>query len=61
MTVVVSHDTLRSAIAGAFEKSNIKFSYVSDLTKEEFERLLASAIKACVETADFSNHVRNLK
>lgn len=59
--MVVSHETLRSAIAGAFEKSNIKFSNVSDLTKEEFEILLASAIKACIETAEFSNQVRNLK
>ncbi len=57
----VRHDEFERAIAGAFQKSDIKFSKVSDLTKEEFERLLASAIKACVETAEFSNHVRNLK
>ena len=57
----VSHDTFKSAIANAFNKSDVKFSNVSDLTKEEFEWLLASAIKACVETVDFSNHVRNLK
>lgn len=59
--MIVSHESLRSAIAGAFQKSDIKFSKVSDLTKDEFERLLASAIKACVETAEFSNQVRNLK
>lgn len=57
----VRHDEFQRAIASAFQKSDIKFSKVSDLTKEEFERLLASAIKACVETAEFSNHVRNLK
>lgn len=55
------HDVFKSAIANAFDKSDIKFSKMSDLTKEEFERLLASAIKACVETADFSQHIRNLK
>lgn len=57
----VHHDVFKSAIANAFDKSDIKFSKMSDLTKEEFERLLASAIKACVETADFSQHIRNLK
>ena len=31
------------------------------LSKEEFERLLASAIKACVETQDFAQHIRTLK
>lgn len=59
--MIVSHETLRSAIAGAFQNSNIQFSKVSDLTKDEFERLLASAIKASLETAEFSNQVRNLK
>ena len=51
----------KSAIASAFENSDIKFSKVSDLSKEEFERLLASAIKACVETQDFAQHIRTLK
>ena len=46
--MAVHHDTFKSAIASAFENSDIKFSKVSDLSKEEFERLLASAIKACV-------------
>ena len=59
--MAVHHDTFKSAIASAFENSDIKFSKVSDLSKEEFERLLASAIKACVEPADFSQHIRNLK
>ena len=59
--MAVYHDSFKSAIATAFDNSDIKFSKVSDLTKEEFERLLASAIKACVETYDFSNHIRNLK
>ena len=57
----VNHDSFKSAIANAFDKSNIKFERVSDLSKEEFERLLASAIKACVETHDFQQLVRNLK
>lgn len=57
----VHHDIFKSAIANSFSNSDIKFEKVSDLSKEEFERLLASAIKACVETAEFSNHVRNLK
>lgn len=57
----VHHDTFKSAIANAFENSDIKFSKVSDLSKEEFEHLLASAIKACVETQDFAQHVRTLK
>lgn len=59
--MAVYHDTFKSAIANAFENSDIKFSKVSDLSKEEFERLLASAIKACVETHDFAQHIRNLK
>jgi hypothetical protein len=59
--MVVRYDALKNAIANAFDKSDIKFSKVSDLTKDEFERLLASAIKACIETAEFSNQVRNLK
>lgn len=59
--MAVHHDIFKSAIANVFKNSDIKFSKVSDLTKEEFEQLLASAIKACVETAEFSNHVRNLK
>ena len=42
--MAVHHDTFKSAIASAFENSDIKFSKVSDLSKEEFERLLASAI-----------------
>lgn len=57
----VHHSDFKDAIARAFGESDIKFEKVSDLTKEEFERLLASAIKACVETADFSQHIRNLK
>ena len=59
--MAVHHDVFKSAIANAFVKSDIKFSKVSDLTKEEFEQLLASAIKACVDTAEFSNHIHNLK
>lgn len=63
--MAVHHDTFKSAIASAiasaFENSDIKFSKVSDLSKEEFERLLASAIKACVETQDFAQHIRTLK
>lgn len=57
----VHHSDFKDAIACAFENSSIKFEKVSDLTKEEFERLLASAIKACVETQDFAQHVRTLK
>lgn len=57
----VRHSSFKDAIVRAFGESDIKFENVSDLTKEEFERLLASAIKACVETADFSQHIRNLK
>lgn len=59
--MAVHHDIFKNTIANAFKNSDIKFSKASDLTKEEFEQLLASAIKACVETAVFSNHVRNLK
>ena len=59
--MAVSHNDLKSAISNAFDKSDIKFSKVSDLTRDEFERLLASAIKACLETHDFSNHIRNIK
>ena len=58
--MAVHHDTFKSAIASAFENSDIKFSKVSDLSKE-VERLLASAIKACVETQDFAQHIRTLK
>lgn len=57
----VHHSDFKDAIACAFSESGVKFEKVSDLTKEEFERLLASAIKACVETADFSQHICNLK
>lgn len=59
--MAIHHDTFKSAIASAFENSDIKFSKVSDLSKEEFECLLASAIKACVETHDFAQHIRTLK
>ena len=34
--MAVHHDTFKSAIASAFENSDIKFSKVSDLSKEEF-------------------------
>ena len=59
--LAVHYDSFKSAIANAFDKSDVKFSKVSDLSKDEFEKLLASAIKACVETYDFQQHVRNLK
>ena len=35
--MAVYHDTFKSAIANAFKDSDIKFSKVSDLTKDEFE------------------------
>lgn len=57
----VSHDVLKRSISAAFNASEIKFSKVSDLTKEEFEHLLATAIKASLETSEFSQHIHNLK
>jgi hypothetical protein len=59
--MAVHHNDFKTAIERSFDESDIKFDKVSDLSKEEFERLLASAIKACVETHDFAQHVRNLK
>jgi hypothetical protein len=59
--MAIHHDDFRRAIAAAFDASDIKFSKVSDLSKEDFEILLASAFKACLESADFSQHVRTLK
>lgn len=59
--MAVSHEILRRSIAAAFDASSIEFSKVSDLTRNEFERLLATAIKASVESAEFSQHIRSLK
>lgn len=57
----VRHDIFKHTIAIAFEESDIKFSKVADLSKDEFERLLATAIKACVESVEFSHHIHTLK
>ena len=38
--LAVHYDSFKSAIANAFDKSDVKFSKVSDLSKDEFEKLL---------------------
>ena len=58
--MAVHHDTFKSAIASAFENSDIKFSKVSDLSKEEFEEKVWNDIKEINTTVPKYKHVKKI-